>query len=307
MLQPKNYHKKLSNLLESPDRLQAKVGSYSECPPELSHWLGKLKLLYGVPLNYLIADEQMLPPESIRFFHIDPNWTSALIDGAFSIGRSPTARQYSRSFLMDKASTPMITSDLERKATAIRAQFLGIRSKVFEVTQLSGFLLRSAIVKDCPGIGVHAYPAGGVPNGDNPGTPLSIVRMETVHPDSDTLICIIEGDACRIDIHEAPEALHYGIDSYSDQTSSGRKTIYPFRKDNEKGENTVTMEMEKPIKCTLNANEVFRAGNGLRIINMSRLAEIIGKEASPTGRIDASEMGFEMTEGVGMVSFLVKK
>jgi hypothetical protein len=38
----------------------------------LNNWLARLKLLYGVPFNYLVPDEGMLPPESIRFFI----WTS---------------------------------------------------------------------------------------------------------------------------------------------------------------------------------------------------------------------------------------
>lgn len=51
-------------------------------------YAAKLSLLYFVPLSYIIADESMLPPESIRFFCLDKNWTKALIDGALSIGRA---------------------------------------------------------------------------------------------------------------------------------------------------------------------------------------------------------------------------
>jgi hypothetical protein len=53
-------------------------------------------VLHGVPFNYLVPDEGMPSPESIRFFYLDMNWVDALLDGAFSIGRnlsaaSPTA------------------------------------------------------------------------------------------------------------------------------------------------------------------------------------------------------------------------
>ena len=55
-------------------------------PQTLVDWLTRLGLLEGVPFNYLVPDEAMLPPESLRFFYLDPNWTSALLDGAMSIG-----------------------------------------------------------------------------------------------------------------------------------------------------------------------------------------------------------------------------
>lgn len=51
-------------------------------------YAAKLRLLHFVPLSYIIADEAMLPPESIRFFCLDENWTKALVDGALSIGRA---------------------------------------------------------------------------------------------------------------------------------------------------------------------------------------------------------------------------
>jgi hypothetical protein len=40
--------------------------------------------LAGIPTHYLITDPNLLPPESIRFFHIDNNWMDCFIDGALS-------------------------------------------------------------------------------------------------------------------------------------------------------------------------------------------------------------------------------
>ena len=56
-------------------------------------WFANLAMLEGVPFNYLVPDERMLPPESIRFFHVDQDWIDALIDGAFSIGRATVSGQ----------------------------------------------------------------------------------------------------------------------------------------------------------------------------------------------------------------------
>ena len=43
-------------------------------PPHLAEWLTGLRLLRNIPLCYLVPDPALLPPESIRFFHIDYTW-----------------------------------------------------------------------------------------------------------------------------------------------------------------------------------------------------------------------------------------
>ncbi|MFF3863311.1 hypothetical protein [Streptomyces sp. NPDC002209] len=49
-------------------------------------WLDRLPLLEMVPFEHLVPDARMLPPESIRFFHVDPGWIRAAVDGALSVG-----------------------------------------------------------------------------------------------------------------------------------------------------------------------------------------------------------------------------
>ena len=44
-----------------------------------------------VPFGHLVADPALLPPESIRFFHVDRGWTDALVEGALSVGTVTTA------------------------------------------------------------------------------------------------------------------------------------------------------------------------------------------------------------------------
>ena len=56
-------------------------------PPTVTSFLGRLTLLHGVPFAYLVPDQQLLPAESLKFFSIDPQWISALIGGAASVGR----------------------------------------------------------------------------------------------------------------------------------------------------------------------------------------------------------------------------
>ncbi len=305
MLLQNKYHERLSDFFESHDNLQRRIENYQDFPIEVSTWLGRLKLLYGVPLNYLVPDEHMLPPESIRFFYVDPNWIRALLDGAFSIGRSVDLERNTRSFRMDAASIPLMSDTSTQKALTVRSAYLGLATQEMEMSVVSGFLLRSSVVDDYPGLGVNVYPKGGVPAGEDPGNKLNILRMERLTPAADVLLCLIEGDAYRVDIHEAPEALHYGIDRYTH--SSGMKKVYPFTKEGVLGDHSVTMDLEHPVEIELKTETIFRKGEGERTINMAGLAQLIGEKTSRDHTIDASEMGFEMIEGVGMVSFYNEK
>ena len=60
-------------------------------PGVTTKFLGTEAVVRGVPFNYLVPDERMLPAESIRFFQLDESWMDCLLDGAFSIGRVTTA------------------------------------------------------------------------------------------------------------------------------------------------------------------------------------------------------------------------
>ena len=57
----------------------------NEAKSQAMRWLTRLRLLEAVPFQYLVPAEEMLPTETIRFFHIDRNWVDALIDGAMSV------------------------------------------------------------------------------------------------------------------------------------------------------------------------------------------------------------------------------
>src|ERR1022692_3236238 len=56
-------------------------------PPYMESFLAHLRLLVGVPFDYLVPDARLLPDESIRFFYLDRSWTDRLADGAIAIGK----------------------------------------------------------------------------------------------------------------------------------------------------------------------------------------------------------------------------
>src|ERR1700722_3510982 len=65
----------------------------SALPTYLELFLAHLRLLIGVPFEYLVPDARLLPDESIRFFYIDRSWTDRLVDGAIAVGKLGTREQ----------------------------------------------------------------------------------------------------------------------------------------------------------------------------------------------------------------------
>lgn len=152
-------------------------------PADVSAWLAGLQTLTGVPFGYLVPDARMLPPESIRFFAVDPNWTAALLDGVLSLAAK---------------TAPAASAVATLRPVALAAAGA-------TTTAYSGFLLRSALVSDWPGLRVTGY-------ADTQGaTPLTTARQERLAPT--VLLVLFAGLIQRVDLAEPPQHLHAGVSS----------------------------------------------------------------------------------------------
>ena len=87
---------------KQPGELQLTTDFDLTIPQTVCQWLARLVLLYRVPFTYLVADERMLPPESMRFFYLDPGWLKCLLEGACSIGRSGAGDELVDEYLRDR-------------------------------------------------------------------------------------------------------------------------------------------------------------------------------------------------------------
>ena len=254
-------------------------------PADLANWLGRLLLLRGVPYPYLVPDERMLPLESIRFFRVDPNWTAALVDGAFSIGRNLSNGSPTASMVLDQALADAMRRQADTNAAGSRAAGLGVAAAPV-APAVTGFLLRSWVVGAYPGLGVNCY------GGAQSNVPLPLLRMERLGTRTNVLFALIAGEPGRIDIHEAPEQLHFGIDRYHvDPTTkqvTAFKNVYPFTRGN-----PVSIDKKKSVKVDF--APLFRVDSP-RTLRVTAAAAAAGAQNS-------AEMGFVMTEGVGLVSF----
>jgi hypothetical protein len=269
-------------------------------PPDIAAWLGRLLTLAGVPFGYLVPDEAMLPPESIRFFRLDESWLRTLLDGAFSLGRNLTAEASGASANLDRVLLGPVAASA-RAAAPLRPR-AGVTAPGPEAidTAWTGFLLRSRVVSEHPGLGVNVYPQGHTPV-DQDLVLLPVRRLDRLGPGGDTLFCLVQGDAYRVDVHEAPELLHYGIDTYSppaapDGPPTATKNLRTFTT---QPDGTVTILADV---VTADIGSSFRTRSP-RVLRLTDLATALAA-TNGDGPIDSAEMGFAMTEGVGMVSFI---
>ena len=150
------------------DAAQMPPAMLDEIFAEVASWLGRLVLLYGVPFNYLIPDEALLPKGSLRFFFVDPIWIQSLVQGACSVG----SNGYGDTFI-DKAMNQLQPNQpvgkdqaslANKKAAGIRDQ-LRWQHEAVPVPEeeawldwpLTGFLLRSPVVEGWRGLEMMAY------------------------------------------------------------------------------------------------------------------------------------------------------
>ncbi|PXY78477.1 MAG: hypothetical protein CXX81_07555 [Methanobacteriota archaeon] len=132
---------------------------YELLTKQMVEWLARLRMLEGVPFRYLVPSEEILPNESIRFFHVDRNWLDALVDGALSVGRMGSQES---KFDADRYEDLMndlhnLERDLRPFANDLFADNLGGDALETMGESLTGFLFRSSVVRDFPGIEVSAY------------------------------------------------------------------------------------------------------------------------------------------------------
>ena len=140
----------------------------------LTEWFKTaLARLAAVPFAYLVPEPRLLGAETLCLFTIDGNWIAALLDGAFSIGRS---------------------SARDLKADAMT------RSVLPPIDAHSGILLRSAAVAGWPDLVVDGVCAKGS---------VAAVRFERLA--KDTLFVLFNGPIVSVKVHPHPQALHFGL------------------------------------------------------------------------------------------------
>jgi hypothetical protein len=156
-------------------------------PPGVLEWLDRLARLHTIPFPLLVPDTRALPPESIRFAHLDANWISALVDGALSVAA------------VDEPGHAVL--DLLRPAVY---QALAPHHPAADpAPALSGFLLRSTAVADFPGLIVQGYADR------ERRRPLTLRRLDRLSPT--VLFALFEGRVGRVDLATPAQGAGFGV------------------------------------------------------------------------------------------------
>lgn len=178
-------------------RASAVLSDPPPLPDSVTDWFGSLATLQGVPFNYLVPDERLLPPESIRFFYLDLNWMDALIDGAFSIGRSTTGEGSLES------AHGTVVRNLAR--VAMRRRRRNLTAAIDNPDgPITGFVMRSQAVTGWPNLRIKAF--------SDAAATKEVKNLRVVTLSQDVLFCLFGDVVEAVYVREPPEQLHLGIE-----------------------------------------------------------------------------------------------
>lgn len=190
----------------------------SEMPPYMELFLSHLRLLVGVPFDYLVPDERLLPDESIRFFYLDRSWTDRLIDGAIAVGKIGTREQahhhgHAPAVNQQVDQTERIVRAIQRGGSFIDNKKINDANPVPADT-VTGFLLRSSAVSGWPHMDVRAYPTD-IPEPFDPADPkilsqqLTTLRLELLSPG--LMLALFQGVPQLVILEEPHNGVSFGV------------------------------------------------------------------------------------------------
>lgn len=304
-----------------PDISQNLADAARDIPEDVTNWLGRLVLLYGVPFNYLVPAEEMLPRESIRFFFLDPIWLQYLVQGACSVGNTAYGDT-----IVDGAMNTLVQpkpAKNQQPGPANKAA-AGVRDRLrqqYEAVEppqkgedlawpLTGFLLRSAVVEGWRGLEVMAYKKVSEAekntltlsdlteeqqeklDQDNLA-PLKALRIEQLS--RDVMLGIFNGLIGQLVIRQPQEGLHFGL---TPENQSYTKKLRDLE----------TGQIRQDHTVDLSQNNLMRDQENKGVINIAALAArlkegLININQLKNGKFTSAEFAVQMIEAPGEFTF----
>jgi hypothetical protein len=180
-------------------------------PDYATAFLAHLRLLVGIPFEYLVPDTAMLPDESIRFFHLDRSWTDRVVDGVLAVGKVGSREQAHH-----HAAAPALDARLDALEPAVRpvqrglARFAPSDTDPSTGSEISGFLLRSALVAGWPHMEIRAW---------RESMQLTLLRLERLS--SSVLVALFAGVPDRMELEEPHHGVQFGVTGDPDGPGRG--------------------------------------------------------------------------------------
>jgi hypothetical protein len=267
-------------------------------PAPLVRFLARLRLLEGVPFSYLVADADLTPAETIRFFYLDRNATDALVEGALSVGTVNSADRAQLEQLyavvraeVDKAERLVRMKDSDAPVVDAQGRPIGAGGPI------TGFVLRSRLVSGWPGLHVRAYSKDTLPDNrtipemDTSPDRVRLLRMERLAPA--VLLVLFDGVPQVVHLEEPRAGIQFGIRLDAVTDPSQQRAVLTVRdvKNPNKG------PLKGPGGKDRTVPVPFRAGSP-GVINMKKLNEaLLGVPGTNMGTtVDAAEFAMQMLD-----------
>src|SRR6478609_4190924 len=251
-------------------------------PAELRRWLVQLRLLEAVPFGYLVADSDLLPQESIRWFYLDRRWTDALVQGVLSVG---TVNSDDRTHLT--AQYPAIRDELDVEERNLR-RAPGAPRLEGDGGPISGFLLRSKAISGWPAMHVRAF-SGEPPGRDDAKPPdnmeVRLLRLERLAPA--VLLCLFDGIPATVHIEEPRQGVQFGFHVKNQPNGQQRAEVRPRNAD------TFAYLPGGPEAVP------FRSTGGSGVVDIKRLERQLQPRAGSLGAdgvMDSSEYALQLVQ-----------
>jgi hypothetical protein len=252
----------LSDRQRTPEQVPGNAPEVA-LPPYLESLLAHMRLLIGVPFDYLVPDERLLPVESIRFFYLDRSWSDRLVDGVFSVGKIGT-----RERAHHQAHDADIRSRLDQVERSVRDLQRGRSDSATapEATApaevVTGFVMRSSVVSGWPHMDVRAFDEVTDPPVDSSWAAahqLQTLRLERLSPS--VMIGLFQGTPKLVWFEEPHHGVQLGVYGHQD----GSCFLY-HRADTGQSDGTT---VDVPLRAT-----------GRRVVDVSSLARRLGTTSS---------------------------
>jgi hypothetical protein len=186
-------------------------------PPYMESFLAHVRMLVGVPFEYLIPHPDLLPDESIRFFYLDRSWADRMVDGSNAVGQIGSREQAHY-----HAHAPNVSQQLDISERMVR---LLQRKTDFDTAKqtvsgggpagvVTGLILRSAAVAGWPGMDVRAYKTDIQEPLDtsapaSTAAQLNPLRIERIAPS--VLIALFDGEPSLVILEEPHHGIRFGV------------------------------------------------------------------------------------------------
>lgn len=197
--------------------LGAPEGLTSEMPARLEDFLLGLRLLRGLPLCYLVPDGALLPPESIRFFHVDRGWIDRVIDGVLSVANPGNA---------ELAVDPIMLIGVRARLDKVMGQIVVSSQKADwdpASGPVTGMLIRSELARRWPDMVVKAF-------ADRAGkTEMALLRSEPIS--RDLYIALFAGRPATVEVREPFTGVRFGVEPEDGAKSGPPYVVDPRQSD----------------------------------------------------------------------------